>query len=50
MKVRRQRLSEARLAETGFARDQYDLAVARIGARLATQQQIDFLIATNQWA
>jgi hypothetical protein len=39
---------DARLAEAGFARDQHDLAVARLGARPAAQQQVDFLVTADQ--
>ena len=39
---------DARLAEAGFARDQHDLAVARLGARPAAQQQVDLLVAADQ--
>ena len=40
--------SDARLADAGFARDQHDLTVARLGARPAAQQQVDFIIAAHQ--
>jgi len=39
-----------RLAETGFAGDQDDLAVPRLGAFPAPHQQPDLLVAANQWA
>src|SRR6516225_8238990 len=45
-----QRRGDARLADAGLARDQHDLAVPRLGARPAAQQQVDLLIAANQWA
>jgi hypothetical protein len=38
---------DARLAEAGFATDQHDLAVARLGARPAPQQQVDLLVAAD---
>ena len=44
----RQCRSDARLADAGFARDQHDLAVARLGARPAAQQQVDLLVAADQ--
>ena len=37
-----------RLAETGFAADQHDLAVARLGARPTAQQQVDLLVAADE--
>ena len=43
-----QRRGDARLADAGFARDQHDLAVARLGARPAAQQQVDLLVAPDQ--
>src|SRR6516165_6487339 len=39
---------DTRLADAGLARDQHDLAIARLGARPATQQQVDLLVAANQ--
>jgi hypothetical protein len=39
---------DARLAEARLARDQYDLAVARLGARPPAQQQVDLFVAANQ--
>ena len=39
---------DARLADAGLARDQHDLAVARLGARPAAQQQVDLLVAADQ--
>ena len=42
-------LSDARFAEAGFAGDEHNLAVARLCARPAPRQQVDFLIAANQW-
>jgi len=42
--------NKAGLAETGLAGDQHDLTVARFGTRPAAQQDIDFLIAADQWA
>ena len=39
---------DARLADAGLARDQHDLAVARLGARPAPQQQVDLLVAADQ--
>src|SRR5262249_8696517 len=41
---------DARLAEAGLAGDQYDLAVARLGALPAPHQQVDFLRAPDEWA
>src|SRR5215469_1472623 len=38
----------ARFAEAGFARDQHDLALPRLGARPTARQQVDLLIAANQ--
>src|SRR6516225_12435561 len=38
----------ARLADAGLARDQYDLAVARLGALPPAQQQVDLFVAANQ--
>ena len=35
---------DARLAEAGFAGNQYDLAVARLGTRPAPQQQVDLIV------
>ena len=46
----RQCRGDARLADAGFAGDQHDLAVARLGARPAAQQQIDLLVAADQRA
>src|SRR6516162_6321 len=43
-----QRRGEARLADTGFAGDQHDLAVARLGARPAAQQYIELLVTADQ--
>src|SRR6516164_9224989 len=40
--------SDARLANTGLARNEYDLAVAHLGARPASQEQIDLLLAADQ--
>jgi len=39
---------DARLADTGFPRDQHDLAIASLGARPAPQQEVDFLVAANK--
>ena len=36
------------LPRPGFAGDQHDLAVARLGARPAAQQQVDLLVAADQ--
>ena len=44
----RQCRGDARLADAGFAGDQHDLAVARLGARPAAQQQVDLLVAADQ--
>ena len=44
----RQCRGDARLADAGFAGDQHDLAVSRLGARPAAQQQVDLLVAANQ--
>src|SRR6516225_12161073 len=41
---------DARLADARLAGDQHDLAVARLGARPAAQEQIDFLVAAEQLA
>ena len=38
---------DARLADAGLAGDQHDLAVSRLGARPAPQQEVDFLFATD---
>src|SRR6516162_127521 len=40
--------SDARLADARLARDQYDLAVARRGARPPSQQQADLFVTANQ--
>src|SRR5271155_211558 len=48
VKPLRQCCGDARLAETGFAGDQHDLAVPRLGARPAAQQQVDLLVAADQ--
>jgi hypothetical protein len=37
MEALRQCRGDARLAEAGFARDQHDLAIARLGTRPAAQ-------------
>src|SRR5215468_2301506 len=42
--------SDARLADAGLAGDQHDLTVAGLGARPATQQQVDLLVAADQRA
>ena len=39
---------DARLAEAGLARNEYDLAVASLGARPPAQQQVDLFVAANQ--
>jgi hypothetical protein len=39
---------DARLADSGFAGDKHDLAVAGLGARPTAQQQVDLLVAANQ--
>src|SRR5271157_5175696 len=39
---------DARLAEARLARDQYNLAVARLGARPPAQQQVDLFVAADQ--
>jgi hypothetical protein len=39
---------DAGLAEAGFARDQHNMAVARLGACPAPQQQVDLLVAADQ--
>jgi hypothetical protein len=44
----RQCRDHARLADAGFARDQHDLTIARLGARPAPQQQVDFLVPADQ--
>src|SRR6516165_1749760 len=41
-------LGNARLAEARLARDQDDLAVARLRARPPAQQQIDLFVAADQ--
>src|SRR5215831_14378755 len=41
---------DTRLAEPRFAGDQHYLAVSCLGARPAPQQQVDLLVAANQWA
>src|ERR1700731_828337 len=41
-------IGDARLADAGFAGDQHDLAVARLGAGPAAQQQVDFLVAADE--
>jgi hypothetical protein len=38
----------ARLAETGFARDQRDLAVAPLGTHPAPHQQLDFFLTADK--
>jgi hypothetical protein len=43
----RQCRGDARFAETGFARDQHNLAVARHGACPTPQQQLDLLVAPD---
>ena len=48
VKALRQCRGDARLADAGFAGDQHDLAVARLGARPAPQQQVDLLVAADQ--
>ena len=50
VKALRQCRDYARLADAGLAGDQHDLAVARLGARPAPQQQLDLLVATDQRA
>jgi hypothetical protein len=47
MKALLQCRGHARLAEAGFTRDQHDLAVARLDARSAPQQQVDLLVAAD---
>jgi len=44
----RQCRGDARLANTGFARDQHDLAVPGLDARPKAQQQVDFFVASDQ--
>ena len=39
---------DARLADSGFAGDQHNLAVACLGARPTPQQQVDLLVAADQ--
>jgi hypothetical protein len=39
---------DTRLADARLAGDQYDLAVARLGARPPAQQQVDLFVAANQ--
>ena len=41
-------LSDARLADTGLARDQHDAAVATLCLLPASQQQINLLVAADQ--
>src|SRR5215472_14946433 len=41
---------DARLAKARFAGDQHYLAVSCLGARPAPQQQLDLLVAADQWA
>ena len=48
MKALLQCRGEARLAEAGFAGDQHDLTVARLGALPAPQQQAYLLVAADQ--
>src|SRR5262244_1658860 len=50
MQPLRQPSDDARFANSGLARDQHDLAVPCLGARPATQQEIDFLAASDQRA
>jgi hypothetical protein len=45
-----QRRDDARLADSRLAGDQHDLAVARLGADPAAQQQVDLLVAADQRA
>src|SRR6516165_268994 len=40
----------ARLADAGLSGDEHDLTVPCLGARPATQQQVDLLVAANQRA
>jgi hypothetical protein len=44
VEARRQCRDKARLAEAGFAGDQHDLAIPRLGARPAAHQQVDLLV------
>jgi len=39
---------DARLADSGFAGDKHDLAVADLGPRPPSQQQVDLLVAADQ--
>ena len=39
---------DARLSDAGFAGNQHDLPVARLGALPAPQEQVHFLVAANQ--
>src|SRR5271168_371437 len=39
---------DARLADSGLAGDQYDLAVARLGTQPTPQEEVDFLVAADQ--
>ena len=48
MEALRQCRGDARLADAGLARDQHDLAVPRLGAGPAAQQQVDLLVAADQ--
>src|SRR6516164_839738 len=44
----RQCRGDARLADSGFARNQHDLAVPGLGARPAAQQQVDLFVAADE--
>src|SRR5207302_2571339 len=48
LKTLLQSRGQARLTDAGLAGDQHDLAVPRLGARQASQQQVDFLVAAKQ--
>ena len=46
----RELCNQARLADSGFAGDQHDLAIPRLGACPTPQQQVDLLFAADQRA
>jgi len=50
VEVLRQCRGDARFADAGFARDQHNLPVTRFGVRPAAQEQIDLLVAADQWS
>src|SRR6516225_5359354 len=49
-KVLLQFRGDTRLADAGLTRDQNDLAVPGLGARPTAEQQVDLLVAADQWA